>query len=59
MGLSQHVLTMIEKTGAFSRQRVDSSDTEEQCRQRCEYSIQNHVNMQIYDAYVHVYDNKQ
>ena len=37
MGLSQHVLTLIERTGAnFGGQRGDSSETEEQCRQRCE-----------------------
>ena len=34
MGLSQHVLTLIEKTGA-NFARGDSSETEEQCRQRC------------------------
>jgi len=39
MGLSQHVLTLIEKTGAFTRQqqqqlRRDSSEVDEQCRQR-------------------------
>lgn len=41
MGLSQHVLTLIEKNGAsFGQrgQRGDSSEMEEQCRQRCKYS---------------------
>ena len=38
MGLSQHVLTLIEKTGA-NFARGDSSETEEQCRQRCKSHV--------------------
>ena len=52
MGLSQHVLTLIERSGGSGANFVstsgqsrntatgggDSSETEEQCRQRCEWN---------------------